>query len=409
MIILDVWLPDMNGVDVLQQVLKLYPELPVIVISGHANIELAVRAVKLGAFDFLEKPISLARIISTIRNAFKLDRLKRENLLLRSIATHPTTMLGNSPAMEHIRRLIGQCAASDARILITGENGVGKELVAREIHNMSARAFGPFIEMNCAAIPDTLIESELFGHEKGAFTGAVSARKGKFELADGGTLFFDEVADMSLLAQAKVLRAIQEMRMVRVGGEEPVEVNVRVVAATNQDIDAALTDGRFREDLFFRLDVVRIEVPPLRERLEDLSMLLDEFLKVHRQTGEATSKHFDAAALRILHNYSWPGNIRELKNFVERVTILNQSMTIGADAVREYLIDANMQVGSSKKYSASSLTEARATFEREYISRKLHEHNNNISHTAQALGIYPSSLHAKIRKLGITVKARSTG
>ena len=313
-------------------------------------------------------------------------------------------MIGTSRVLEDIRRLIGQCAASDARIFITGENGVGKELVAREVHNLSARASGPFIEMNCAAIPDTLIESELFGHEKGAFTGAVSARKGKFELADGGTLFLDEVADMSLLAQAKVLRAIQEMRMVRVGGEDPIEVNVRVIAATNQNIEAALANGRFREDLFFRLDVVRIDVPPLRNRLEDLPLLLDEFLHTHRQKSDAEPKRFNEEAMQLLYEYRWPGNIRELKNLVERVTILNHSEIIGVDAVKEHLIETSMKENDAHDYSSASLVEARTKFEKEYIQRKLNENNNNISRTAQALGIYPSSLHAKINKLGLKTK-----
>ncbi|MFO7780510.1 MAG: sigma-54 dependent transcriptional regulator, partial [Spirochaetia bacterium] len=268
LVLLDVWLPNMGGVDVLKKIKEDSPEIPVIIISGHGSIDIAVKAVKLGAFDFLEKPLSLERVTTAVKNAIELEKLRRENRALRSTIERRDELLGESEALQRIRGIIEQAGNTGSRILITGENGTGKELVARAIHRRSDRANYPFVEVNCAAIPDTLIESELFGHEKGAFTHAVSRRRGKFEMADGGTIFLDEVADMSLSAQAKVLRVIQEMRFERVGGEESIEVAVRVIAATNRDIQTEIAAGNFREDLYFRLNVIPIHVPPLRERPE---------------------------------------------------------------------------------------------------------------------------------------------
>ena len=403
--ILDVWLPNMGGIDVLQQLKEQKPDLEVIVISGHGNIDLAVKAVKLGAFDFLEKPLSLDRVTTITKNALEMEELRRENRTLKNRLVNHDDMVGESPPMKQVRALIRQSAPSDSRIMIYGENGTGKELVAREIHRRSERADGPFVEVNCAAIPDTLIESELFGHEKGAFTSAVSRRKGKFEAAHGGTLFLDEIADMSLTAQAKVLRVIQEMRFERVGGESSIDVDVRLIAATNKDIRAEVEAGRFREDLYFRLNVVWIQVPPLRERREDIPLLADYFLGKF-QPEEGAQRRFDEEAFEVLTNYEWPGNIRELKNFVERVSIMSDEEVLSRDVVDYFLGErSDGQVDPVlSEFQGMGLNEARDTFEKRYIEQSLRENGSNISRTATELGIYPSNLHAKIKKYGIQVE-----
>ncbi|TFG62071.1 MAG: sigma-54-dependent Fis family transcriptional regulator, partial [Spirochaetales bacterium] len=318
LIFLDVWLPNMGGIDVLKEVKRNFPEIEVIIISGHGNIDLAVKAVKLGAFDFLEKPLSLDKIITITRNALAMEDLKKENRALKERIFIEDDLIAVSPAMIKIKEIIAQSAPSDARILILGENGTGKELIAREIHRKSIRARGPFIEVNCAAIPENLIESELFGHEKGSFTGAVARRKGKFEMAHRGTIFLDEIADMSLFTQAKVLRVIQELTFERIGGENSIHVDVRVIAATNKDLQKEIQEKRFREDLFFRLNVIPIQVPPLRERKEDLAELILYFQKKLDPASEPNPKTFSKEALDYLHQYAWPGNVRELKNFIER-------------------------------------------------------------------------------------------
>ena len=406
LVILDVWLPNMGGIEVLQRIKAEYPEVEVVVISGHGNINLAVQAVKLGAFDFLEKPLSLEKTITVVQNALRLEQLKRENRTLKAGLAEEDRMIGSSPGIQRVRELIEQSAASDARILILGENGTGKELVAREIHRLSSRASGPFVEVNCASIPETLIESELFGHEKGSFTGAVNRRKGKFELAHRGTIFLDEIADMSLATQAKVLRVIQELSFERVGGELPVHVDVRLVAATNKNIQEETRLGRFREDLYFRINVVPITVPPLRERLEDLDALLAYFLERFRRAGENTPRRLSPEAREALAAYSWPGNIRELKNFVERVTIMAEGELITADTVRRYLTmhEEREPDEAYRGFEAMKLAEARDEFEREFLLRKLEELGGNISRASEALGITPSNLHNKIKKYGINVK-----
>ncbi len=406
LVILDVWLPNMGGIEVLQRIKAEYPEVEVVVISGHGNINLAVQAVKLGAFDFLEKPLSLEKTITVVQNALRLEQLKRENRSLKAGLAEEDRMIGSSLAIQRVRELIEQSAASDARILILGENGTGKELVAREIHRLSSRASGPFVEVNCASIPETLIESELFGHEKGSFTGAVNRRKGKFELAHRGTLFLDEIADMSLATQAKVLRVIQELSFERVGGELPVHVDVRLMAATNKNIQEETRLGRFREDLYFRINVVPITVPALRERLEDLDALLAYFLERFRRAGENTPRRLSPEAREALAAYSWPGNIRELKNFVERVTIMAEGELITADTVRRYLTmhEERAPDEAYRGFEAMKLAEARDEFEREFLLRKLEELGGNISRASEALGITPSNLHNKIKKYGINVK-----
>jgi len=405
-VLLDVWLPNKGGIDVLREIKQEFPEIQVIIISGHGNIDLAVKAVKLGAFDFLEKPLSLEKITTLVKNAIEMEQLKKENRLLRNSIVQNDEMLGTTQQMQRIREIISQSAGSDSTILITGDNGTGKELVAREIHRQSGRAEGPFVEVNCAAIPDTLIESELFGHEKGAFTSAVSRRKGKFEIADHGTLFMDEVADLSLAAQAKILRAIQEMRFQRVGGEELITVDVRIVAATNKDIISEIREGNFREDLYFRLNVIPIHVPSLRERQEDIPILVDYFMKKYRDAPDAQPRQFHPESLSILTEYSWPGNVRELKNFIERINIMTDEDEIGSEVVRFYLgeVESEKRTGELDEYLELGLNEAKDTFEKRYIVQKLAENNYNISRTAQSLGIYPSNLHGKIKKLGIKIE-----
>jgi two-component system nitrogen regulation response regulator NtrX len=404
LVLLDIWLPRMGGIDVLKELKKTYPELEVIVISGHANVDMAVNAIKLGAFDFLEKPLDMDRVLTLTRNALQIEKLKQENKTLKSQLLIEDKMIGASKSMESVNRIIEQSAASDSRVMITGENGTGKELVARKIHMNSNRRNRPFIEVNCAAIPDNLIESELFGHEKGAFTGAATQRKGKFEAADGGTLFLDEVADMSLNAQAKVLRAIQEMQFERVGGELSISVDVRILSATNKNIVEEIEKGRFREDLYFRLNVIPIMLPPLRDREEDLNELIRYFMEKFKKEG-STPKSISPKGMTALMKYPWPGNIRELKNFLERVNIMCTEQEISADSVQMYLgekinSDNNDELNEFKDMK---LNEAKDKFERELLVYYLKQNNYNISRAAQALGIYPSNLHSKIKKFGIEV------
>ncbi|TFG78916.1 MAG: sigma-54-dependent Fis family transcriptional regulator, partial [Spirochaetales bacterium] len=334
-VILDVWLPRMGGIDVLKAIKADYLNTEVIVVSGHASIDMAVNAVKLGAFDFIEKPLSIDRLSTAVRNARAISKLRFENARLKRVNPVIEDILGISEAMAGIRTLIEQSAKSDARVLITGENGTGKELAARRIHELSARADGPFIAVNCAAIPETLIESELFGHEKGSFTDAGAMRKGKFEVADGGTLFLDEIADMSLQAQAKVLRAIQETRFERLGGEVTISSDVRVIAATNKDLREEIAGGRFREDLFFRLNVIPIRMPALRERREDVAAMARAFLS--RLPGCA-SRALSPEAAEALTANDWPGNVRELKNFIERLAVMSDESILSVQTVLSFMV-----------------------------------------------------------------------
>ena len=407
LVILDVWLPNMGGIDVLKEIKKEYPDIEVIMISGHANIDIAVKAVKLGAYDFLEKPLSLDKIINLITNALKLEKLKKENALLKNTILMEDTMIGSSGPMQAIRTRINQSASSNAKILITGGNGTGKELIAREIHRKSNRSTGPFIEVNCAAIPDTLIESELFGHEKGAFTSAVARRKGKFELAHGGTLFLDEIADMSMSAQAKVLRAIQELKFERIGSEKSITVDVRLITATNKDIAVEVSTGRFREDLFYRLNVVPVHAPSLKDRIDDLEELITYFMKKFKSNNSEICKTISKDGFKLLRNHQWPGNIRELKNFIERINIMTDEEEISAETVKYYLQeDKNTQLKSTREdeYANLKLTEAKDKFEKQFLIQKLVQNSYNISRAAETLGIYPSNLHGKIKKFGIEIK-----
>jgi len=407
-VFLDVWLPGKGGIDVLEEIKSGWPDVEVVIISGHATVETAVKAIKLGAYDYLEKPLDMGRVLTIARNAVRMEALKRENAALRQERFLEDEMIGDTEGMRRIREIVDQSAPSDSRVMILGENGTGKELVARMIHTRSARSGRPFVEVNCAAIPDNLIESELFGHEKGAFTGAVARRRGKFEVADGGTLFLDEVADMSQEAQAKVLRAIQEMTFERVGGEEPIHVDVRIISATNKDILREVREGRFREDLYFRLNVIPISVPPLRERRNDLPALIAYFHR--RLAGEAAPADpptFSPEAMTLLGNYAWPGNIRELKNFIERVTILVDESEVSEETARYYLGETGTRSAvssSDREYDGMKLSEARDLFEKRLVERKLEENGYNVAQTAQSLGVYPSNLHGKIKKHGIEIR-----
>src|SRR5438477_9796534 len=323
-VLLDVWLPGMNGLETLQRMRDMNSDAAVVIISGHGNIETAVRATKLGAFDFIEKPLSIERTVVTVRNALRQRQLERSNAEMAAELQQEYEMVGESVAMRALRKQIAVVAPTDGRVLISGESGAGKELVARAIHAQSRRAGAPFIEVNSAAIPEELIESELFGHVKGAFTGAISAKKGKFELADGATLFLDEVSDMSANVQAKVLRVLEEQRFEPVGSNTAVRVDVRVIAATNKRLDSEIEQGNFRSDLFYRLNVIPFELPPLRERLEDVPLLIEHFNQKFSIAYGKKPKRFEAEAMEVLQNYSWPGNVRELRNTIERVVIMHQ-------------------------------------------------------------------------------------
>ncbi|MBU1076036.1 MAG: sigma-54 dependent transcriptional regulator [Spirochaetes bacterium] len=404
MIFLDVWMPQMGGLEALQKIRELYPELPVIMISGHGTIDMAVKAIKSGAMDFIEKPLSYDRVLTIVQNVKKISDLKKENRELKNNLFFEDRMIGESKPLKKIRTIIEQCAPSDSRVLILGENGTGKELVAREIHHCSNRSQKPFVEVNCAAIPESLIESELFGHEKGAFTSAVSRRKGKFELADGGTLFLDEVADMSLQAQAKVLRVTQEMRFERIGGEESLSVDVRILCATNKNLQQEVAEGRFREDLFFRLNVIPITVPPLRDRVEDIPLLVEYFLNKFAQKQRIKPLVFDVDALSFIQTYPWAGNIRELKNYLERLCIMSDEPRINLEVAKTYLGEVSAEkspCSDLEKYLDLPLNTAKDAFEKAFIEEKFKQNEYNMTRTAHVLGLYPSNLHSKLKKFGI--------
>jgi two-component system nitrogen regulation response regulator NtrX len=407
LVLLDVWLPRMGGLDALAEMKKRWPDLAVVVISGHGNVEMAVRAIKLGAYDFIEKPLSIERLLTSARNALEANVLRRENRALRQrsgIVEEAEELIGRSAAMTEIRAIAAQAAGSDARVLITGQNGTGKELLARFIHMRSARSKGPFVPLNCAAIPEGLVDSELFGHERGAFTDAVARRIGRFEAAHGGTLFLDEVADLSLAAQSKLLRVLQEMRFERVGGEETIEVDVRVICATNRDIAEETAAGRFREDLYFRLAVIPIRMPSLKERPEDIPDLARRFLD---GPGESDPRTLTEEAAAALASRNWPGNVRELKNAMERLKVLSDENPIQAATVEKILGDtqkpghADSEHLLPDRFLALGLQDAKTLFEHDYLAQKLKDCDYNITRTAETIGVYPSGLHAKIKKLGI--------
>jgi two-component system nitrogen regulation response regulator NtrX len=406
-IVLDIWLPGLDGLSTLERLRQRSVDTPVVMISGHGNIESAVRAIKMGAFDFVEKPLSLEKTVLVVGNAVRQRRLEAENRALRAHVDRRLAMVGESYVMQQLREQIAMAAPTNGRVLIYGENGTGKELVARSVHAMSRRRNGPFIEVNCAAIPEELIESELFGHMKGAFTGALSDRRGKFELADGGTLFLDEIGDMSLKTQAKVLRALQEQVVEPVGGAASVRVDVRVLAATNKDLPAEIRLGRFREDLYFRLNVIPIFVPPLRDRPDDILLLAQHFMtELSREYGRRP-KQFDAGAAAGLRSCRWPGNVRELRNVVERLMIMVPGDTIRLSDLS--FLDAAASVDMEEPGPVAPLHDARDRFEREYILKALAAQHGNISRTAEVLGVERSNLYRKMRGFGIAPARRVEG
>ncbi len=398
-ILLDVWLPGVDGLATLERLRERSVDAQVIMISGHASVEAAVRATKLGAFDFIEKPLSLDKTVLTVRNALRQRRLEVENRALRARVDRRLTIVGDSAVMRQLRDQIELTAPSNGRVLISGENGTGKELVARQIHALSHRRTGPFVEVNCAAIPEELIESELFGHTKGAFTGAVADRRGKFETAIGGTLFLDEVGDMSLKTQAKVLRALQEQIIEPVGGQRSVRVDVRVIAATNKDLVSEMQAGRFREDLFFRLNVVPIFVPSLRHRGDDVIRLAEHFVSEFAKEYGRRPKRLSLGAAVLLREYRWPGNVRELRNIIERLMITVPGELVAPEDLA-FLDIAEVPAGAASA-EIQPLLEARDVWERRYILGAIAALDGNISKTAEALGLERSNLYKKMRGLGI--------
>jgi two-component system nitrogen regulation response regulator NtrX len=400
-ILLDIWLPGIDGLETLKQLKDSGSDVPVVMISGHGNIETAVKATKLGAFDFIEKPLSLERVMLTVRNALRQHDLERVNSQLNEELQREYEMVGESVAMRALRKQIAVVAPTEGRVLISGESGTGKELVARAIHAQSRRANAPFIEVNSAAIPEELVESELFGHVKGAFTGATAAKKGKFELADNATLFLDEIGDMSAKVQAKMLRVLEEQRFEPVGSNTPVQVDVRVVAATNQILDELIEQGDFRADLFYRLNVIPFQVPPLRQRLEDIPLLVEHFNQRFSADNGKSPKVFTADAIEALQNYAWLGNVRELKNTVERIVIMKSRQKIAADD----LPLMNDEVPPASSFRFPSFKEATEAYQREFIQKKLAEAEGNISRAAESMGVDRSHLHRRIRNLGIQVRS----
>jgi len=409
LVLLDIWMPDLDGIETLRRALQTNPRLLVVMMSGHGSIESAVKAIKLGAYDYIEKPLSLEKITILIKHALHERNLEQENRSLKEQAARRVKMVGESVVMNELRHQIAMAGPAPSRVLISGENGTGKELVARAIHLQSPRAEQPFIEVNCAAIPETLIESELFGHERGSFTGASSTRRGQFELADGGTLFLDEVGDMSFATQAKVLRVLQEQRFQRVGGTKLLKVDVRVIAASNKNLVEEIRKNTFREDLYFRLAVLQIDAPPLRERREDIPLLVEHFMQTNMEEQGLRPRTFTPEALEVLARHDWPGNVRELRNLVERVVIMARGAEIQeadvAPLVRQSGEIRPPEVPSAFDYA--SLRDARAAFEREYIGRKLREHGWNVSKTADDLKVERSHLHRKIKLLNIEVRPES--
>ncbi|MGC8554315.1 MAG: sigma-54-dependent transcriptional regulator [Candidatus Acidulodesulfobacterium sp.] len=454
-VLLDVWLSDSDGSDILREMININKNIPVIMISGHSDIDTAIKTIKIGAYDFIEKPLSLDRLIITVENALKYNSLNEKKAILAESLPESFELIGESESIKNLKEKIYKAAPSSAPVLITGENGTGKEIAARAVHLNSLRSSEPFIAINCAAIPEELIESEIFGYEKGAFTGAAARKKGKFELAEGGTLFLDEIGDMSLRMQSKILRVLQEGKFQRVGGDSEIESDVRVIAATNKDLEEEIKSGRFRSDLFFRLNVIPLYIPPLRERKSDIPLLVNYFVKIF--SGKTGKLEIDPSALDLMQNYSWPGNVRELKNIIERFSILNLHNKITAqDAAVELKIKypavaenngkviaepesfiasenaggfksaaSNDVIASEAKQSPSNYSSgenilpfenineienimsadlfhhAKENFERAYLIRKLKENGNNVTKTAQVIGMSRRNLQKKISALKI--------
>ncbi len=407
LVLLDIWLPGIDGLETLKAIKAAHSNILVIMMSGHGTIETAVKATKLGAFDFIEKPLSLDKVIIMVNNAFNFIRLEAENLLLKQKYSHQYELTGSSQAINELKEMISIVAPTNAWILIMGENGTGKELVARSIHHLSRRSHKPIIEVNCAAIPEELIESELFGHEKGAFTGATEKKRGKFDLAHEGTIFLDEVADMSLKAQAKILRILQEKKFERVGGNKVIDMDVRVLAATNKDLETEMEAGRFRQDLYYRLHVIPLLVPTLRDRKEDIRPLAERFLLDFALKEGGHKKVITDDAIQLLMQHDWPGNVRELKNIIERLIILTPGDEITAKDIpflSTRVDDGEALLGQTVP-AADSLKDAKMDFERQFIIKKLEENEGNISKTAEAIGLERSNLHKKLKSLKVDVKS----
>jgi DNA-binding NtrC family response regulator len=400
-LLLDVRLPDIDGLEVLAQVRTRWPALPVIMMSGHANLDVAVRAIQNGARDFIEKPVGADRLLVSLRNALAFHDLKRSHDALEAERSKTNAIVGSGRAIAELREQIALAAPSKARVLITGENGTGKELVARAVHDGSRRASGPFIKVNCAAIPAELIESELFGHERGAFTGALKAHKGKFEQASGGTLFLDEIGDMRLDVQAKLLRVLQEGEVDRVGGTTPIRVDVRVLAATNKDLTAAIEAGQFREDLYYRINVLPIRVPALRERLEDLPALVEHFMALSCFENDRRAKTIDAEALALLARHDWPGNIRELRNLCERLVILSAADAVTARDISRALPSMRPVKATSGYQRGRPLRDMVDDAERQLIQAALDDFDGQMTKVADALGLERSHLYKKLKSLGL--------
>jgi len=394
LVFLDIWLPGIDGLETLKRIKAADKGLTVVMISGHGNIETAVNATQSGAYDFLEKPLSLDRVLLVAGRALERKSLERENRELRETLQRKWTLVGESPAIREIRSQVDMAAKSNSRVLITGESGTGKEIVAHLLHAMSPRASKPFVELNCAAIPQELIESELFGHEKGSFTGAFDKKMGKFELASSGTLFLDEIGDMSFNTQAKLLRVLEGQTFQRVGGSKDISVDVRVIAATNKDIEKMIKENKFRDDLFFRLNVIPVKLPPLRERKEDIPVLAEHFLALLAEEYGQPRKSIAKEAMEKLVLHDWPGNIRELKNLVERLVIMTPAETIS---------NVGLESGAAQNdyFLIDGLKHAKDAFEKDYITTKLKEYDWNISKTAESIGVERSNLHRKIKALGI--------
>ena len=397
-ILLDIWLGDgIDGLETLERLKTDGIDSAVVMISGHGNIETAVRSTKLGAFDFIEKPLSLERTIVTVKNAIRQRSLELANAALRSELAEEYVMVGESVAMRALRKQIAIVGPTDGRVLISGESGTGKELVARAIHQHSKRGGSPFVEINSAAIPEELVESELFGHSKGAFSGATKSKKGKFEIADGATLFLDEIGDMSPRVQAKMLRVLEEQRFEPVGSNTPISVDVRVISATNKPLDSLIENGNFRADLFYRLNVIPFQVPPLRERLEDVPILVDHFNKRYSADYGKAVKEFDPTAIERLSEYTWPGNVRELKNTVERIVIMSGKKRVTADD----LPDLSQTGVPASSFRFPSFKDATDAYQREFIQHKLAEFDGSVAKAAEDMGVDRSHLYRRMRNLGI--------
>lgn len=402
LVLLDIWMPGIDGIETLKEIKEDNPFIQVIIITGHGTIETAVRATKLGAYDLIEKPLSIDKVIVAINNALNFRRLEEENRYLRKKTIEKNSITGNCAPIKALKKQIVVAAPADTWILVIGENGTGKELVARTIHQLSPRADQPLITVNCAAIPEEIIESELFGHEKGAISGAGSKKRGKFELANNGTIFLDEIGDMSLRTQAKILRVLEEQKFQRVGGSRILSVDVRVIAASNKDLKQEIEKGTFREDLYYRLNVIPIEVPSLRDRREDIPLLVETFLEDFAKQDRHTKKKITSGALDLLCRYTWPGNVRELKNLLERLAIMVEKEVIDeSDIPAPYnpTVTESKGVSNLRWFSINNLKAARKAFERDYIKTKLAEHQKNIAKTAKAIGVGRSYLYKKLKNM----------